>query len=156
MKIRHCRQKGSKQMLFQRVNRTDAEKIFAIFKNVSGSTITAGYSAVFDVGANVDGIRVTQASATDLQAYTGVANADIANNAHGLFQIYGYRASVFIFSSTGSSVSGDNLISVADEWGLTPATVGGTAKTWGFLCEAITASSSSQYHLTVKAFIRAL
>ena len=58
-------------MLFKRISRTAAETVFAVVKNVSGSTMTAGYSGVFDVGASVDGVRVTQASSTDLQAYAG-------------------------------------------------------------------------------------
>lgn len=143
-------------MLFKRVSRTDAEKVFMVVKNVSGSTATAGYSLVFDVGASVDGVRVTQASATDLQAYAGVADSDIANNDYGLVQVYGYRSSIYIKSSTGSSVAGDNLISVAGSWGMTPATTGATAKAFGFLCAAITASSSSQFNTTAAAFIRAL
>lgn len=143
-------------MLFKRISRSDAETVFVIVKNVSGSTITAGYSAVFDVGANVDGVRVTQASSTDLQAYAGVADADIADSAYGRIQVYGYRSSVYIYASTGSSVSGDNLVVVADQWGVTPATVLGTQKAFGFLCAAVSASSSSQYNTTAKAFIRAL
>lgn len=143
-------------MLFKRISRTAPEVVYAIIKNVSGSTMTAGYSGVFDVGASVDGVRVTQASAADLQAYAGVADADIADSAYGRIQVYGYRASMYIYSSAGSSVSGDNLTVVADEWGVTPVVTGGAAKTFGFLCEAITASASSQYHLTAKGFIRAL
>lgn len=143
-------------MLFKRISRSNPEVAYVVVQNVSGSTMTAGYSGVFDVSANVDGVRVTQASATDLQAYAGVADSDIANNAYGLVQVYGYRASAYIYSSTGSSAAGDNLTVVAAEWGLTPATTGGTAKAFGFLCEAITASSSSQYHTTAKVFVRAL
>ncbi len=145
-------------MLFKRVSRSTAEKIFMVVQNVSGSTATAGYALVFDVGASVDGVRVTQASATDLQAFAGVADSDIANNDYGLAQIYGYRSSTRIYASTGSSVSGDNLTVVAGgaHWGLTPATTVGTSKAFGFLCEAITASSSSQFATTAKAFIRAL
>ena len=143
-------------MLFQRINRTDAEKVFMIVQNVSGSTATQGYGLVLDVSANVDGVRVTQASATDLQAFIGAADSDIADNAFGLVQVYGYRTDLFIYSSAGSSVAGDNLTVVADKWGLTPVTGDGVDKAWGFLCEAVSASSSSQYHLTAKAFIRAL
>lgn len=143
-------------MLFKRVSRTEAEKVFMVAKNVSGSTATAGYALVFDVGASVDGVRVTQASATDLQAFAGIADSDIANNDYGLLQVYGYRSSVRIYASTGSSVAGDNLNVVAAQWGLTPATVTGTSKAFGFLCEAVAASSSSQYLTTAKAFIRAL
>ena len=143
-------------MLFKRVSRSEPEKVFIVAKNVSGSTATAGYSLVFDVGASVDGVRVTQAFSTDLQAYAGVADSDIANNDYGLVQVYGYRSSAKIKSSTGSSVAGDNLITVAADWGLTPATTGATAKAFGFLCEAITASASSQFATTAKVFIRAL
>lgn len=143
-------------MLFKRVSRAQAETVFIVAKNVSGSTLTAGYSCVFDVSASVDGVRVTQASSTDLQAYAGVADSSIANSAYGLIQVYGYRASVYIKSSAGSSVAGDNLTVVAASWGVTPAATGGTAKAFGFLCEAVSASSSSQYNTTAKAFIRAL
>jgi hypothetical protein len=143
-------------MLFKRVSRAQAETVFVVAKNVSGSTLTAGYSCVFDVGANVDGVRVTQASAGDLQAYAGVADSSIADSAYGLIQVYGYRASAYIKSSTGSSAAGDNLTVVAASWGVTPATTGGTAKAFGFLCESVAASSSSQYNTTAKVFIRAL
>ena len=145
-------------MLFKRVSRSTAEKVFMVVQNVSGSTATAGYALVFDVGASVDGVRVTQASATDLQAFAGVADSDIANNDYGLVQVYGYRSSVRIYASTGSSVSGDNLVVVAGgaHWGLTPATVLGTSKAFGFLCEAVTASTSSQFATTAKGFLRAL
>ena len=46
-------------MLFKRISRTDAETIFIIVQNVSGSTLTAGYGCVFDTSASVDGVRVT-------------------------------------------------------------------------------------------------
>ena len=109
-----------------------------------------------DVGASVDGVRVTRASATDVQAFAGIADSDIANNAYGLLQVYGYRASIAIYASTGSSVAGDNLVCVASQWGMTPATTLGTSKAFGFLCAAVTASSSSQFLTTAAAFIRAL
>ena len=143
-------------MLIKRINRSSPEVIFMAVKNVSGSTVTAGYSTVFDVSASVDGVRVTQASAADLQAYCGVADADIANGEYGLVQVYGYRSSVYVYSSTGSSAAGDNLLPVAAEWGLTPAATGATAKAFGFLCAAVSGSSSSRYHTTAAAFIRAL
>ena len=143
-------------MLFKRISRSNPEVAYIVVQNVSGSTLTAGYSCVFDVGASTDGVRVTQASSTDLQAYAGVADNDIANNDYGLIQVYGYRSSVYIYSSAGTSASGDELTVVAAEWGLTPQATSGDAKSFGFLCEAVSGSSSSQYHTTAKAFIRAL
>jgi len=145
-------------MIFKRVGRTSAETVFIVCQNVSGSTATAGYHVQFDVGASVDGVRVTQCKTTQLQAYAGIADSDIANNGYGLVQVYGYRASAAIYSSTGSSVAGDNLTVVTggSHWGLTPATAVGTSKAFGFLCAAITASSSSQFATTAKVFVRAL
>ena len=143
-------------MLFKRINRDVSETVFIVVKNVSGSTITAGYSCVFDVGASVDGVRVTQADAADLQAYAGIADADISDSSYGKIQIYGYRASAYIYSSTGSSAAGDILSPAANQWGLTPAATVGTAKSFAFLCEAVSASSSSQYNTTAKVFVRAL
>ena len=143
-------------MLIQRINRSDADKVFIIGQNVSGSTMTAGYSVVFDTGASVDGVRVTKASSTDLQAFAGVVDTDIASNGFGKVQIYGYRSSAYIYSSAGDSVTGDGLSCVAD-WGLTPFAGLGTYKAMGFLCEAVSSSAaSSQYHLTAKVFVRAL
>jgi len=143
-------------MLFKRVSRSNPEVAYIVAKNVSGSTMTAGYPAVFDVGASVDGVRVTRASSTDVQAFAGIADSDIANNDYGLLQVYGYRSSIAIYASTGSSVAGDNLTCVASQWGMTPATTGGASKAFGFLCAAVAASSSSQYATTAAAFIRAL
>ena len=143
-------------MLFKRISRTSAEVAYIVVKNVSGSTMTAGYSCVFDVGASVDGVRVSQADTADLQAYAGVVHEDIADGDYGLAQVYGYRSSAYIYSSTGSSVAGDELVVVNSDWGLTPQASSGDAKSFAFLCEAVAASSSSQYHTTAKVFIRAL
>jgi hypothetical protein len=143
-------------MLFKRINRDSAETCFIVVKNVSGSTMTAGYAAVFDTSASVDGVRVTQASTTDLAAFAGVIDADLADSAYGLCQVYGYRASASVYSSTGSSVVGDVLAPVGDSWGLTPSATSGTAIGVGFLCEAVAGSSSSRYNTTKKVFIRAL
>lgn len=143
-------------MLFKRISRANAETVFVVGKNVSGSTATAGYSVVWDTGASSDGVRFTQATTAALQAYAGVADNDIANNDYGLLQVYGFRSSVRIYSSTGSSAAGDNLSVVNAQWGLTPAASVGTSKAFGFLCAAVTGSSSSQYLTTAAAFIRAL
>ncbi len=144
-------------MLFKRISRGQAEVVFMVAKNVSGSTVTAGYSVVFDTGSSVDGVRVTQASATDLAAYAGVAHDDIANSAYGLIQVYGYRASVRIYTSAGDSVAGDLFGPTGDQWGVLPGTTSATETSFGFICEAITNSAgSSQFSTTAKAFIRAL
>ena len=143
-------------MLFKRISRAQPEVVYVVARNVSGGTLTAGYAAVWDTGASADGVRVTQSTTAALQAFAGVADTDIASNDYGLLQVYGYRSSIRIYSSTGSSAAGDNLSTVNAQWGLLPSASGGTAKAFGFLCAAVTASSSSQYLTTAAAFIRAL
>lgn len=148
-------------MLFKRISRSSAETVFIVAKNVSGSTLTAGYSCVFDTGGSVDGVRVTQASTTDLSAYAGVADNDIANSAYGLLQVYGYRSAIYVKRSTGASTlaSGTSLLPVGNVWSLTDqATSPGTSKPFAFLCEAIADSTntSSAWSANFKGFIRAL
>lgn len=143
-------------MIFKRIARTSPEQIFVVVKNVSGSTVTSGYWVAWDVSATVDGVNVSQIGSACMQACAGCADADIANGAYGLIQVYGYRSSAQIYSSTGSSASGDNLVAVASQWGVTPATTLGTSKAFGFLCAAVTGSTSSQYNTTAKVFVRCL
>lgn len=143
-------------MLFKRISRTAPEQVFVVVQNVHAGTMTAGYHAAWDT-SSPDGVRVTQQGAATLGAYAGVADSDIAQNGFGLIQVYGYRASAYILSSTGSSAAGDVLFPVASEWGCSPYLYAQTVtKGFGFLCEAVSGSSSSQYHTTAKVFIRAL
>ena len=77
-------------MLFQRVNRTDAEKVFVVVYNASTGALTAGQAVVWDCGTSADGIRVTTPAAATLSAFAGLTTAGIANGAYGTVQVYGY------------------------------------------------------------------
>jgi hypothetical protein len=83
-------------MLFQRVNRTDAEKVFVVVYNASGGAFTTGQAMEWDVTPTADGIRVTTPSTAGLSAFAGIAPAGIANGAYGLAQVYGYTASASV------------------------------------------------------------
>lgn len=99
-------------MIFQRLNGGDAEKVFAIFYNVQGASITANYVARLDTGTP-DGVRVTQPTTATLGLLIGVAAQTVADSTYGLFQIYGYRASAFITNDTSvAGTAGDVLIAV--------------------------------------------
>lgn len=146
-------------MLFKRISRATAEVAYIVAKNVSGSVATAGYHVVFDTGASADGVRVTQATTAALNAYAGIADSDIADGAYGLLQVYGYRASAYIYSSAGSSAAGTTYNVINAEWGVTPTAASASsavAKAFGFMMAAVTASSSSQFHTTAAVFVRAL
>ena len=103
-------------MMFQRLNRSDAEQVFAILYNVAGATITANYPAVWDTGTS-DGIRVTKPATATLSLLVGLATKDIADSTYGLFQIYGFRSSAFVTNDTSQAIAaGDILIPVNAQW----------------------------------------
>lgn len=145
-------------MLFKRVSRSAAEQVFIVVQNVSGGTITSGYACYFDL-TSPDGVRVTQGATAFLQAFAGIADADIANSAYGLIQVYGYRSSAYILRSTEkATAAGVELEGVNANWGLCPvggATSSGQTKAFAFLCEAVTSSTGTSY-TTAKVFVRAL
>ena len=148
-------------MLFKRISRTQPEVVYVVAKNVSGGTLTAGYSCVWDTGASADGVRVTQVTTNTAPAYAGVADADIANNAYGLIQVYGFRSSALITYSSVSIVAGDALGPYSGNWGLARQAAGTvlvsqTGQTFAFACEAVASSSAVAITTTAKVFIRAL
>jgi len=103
-------------MLFQRINRTDAETVFAIFYNVAGATITANYPAVWDI-ASPDGVKVSKPATATLSLLVGIATAAIADSNYGKFQVYGYRSSGYVTNSDAQAVAaGDILIPVNAQW----------------------------------------
>jgi hypothetical protein len=142
-------------MLFKRISRTDAEKIYIVVKNVSGSTITAGYACVYDIGSSVDGVRVTQASASDVAAFAGLADSDISNSAYGLIQVFGYRASGRIWYSSTARTSGNPLGCKASTWCMDADNAAADEAHFGFLCAA-RASSPTSSQIMTKVFIRGI
>jgi hypothetical protein len=91
-------------MLFQRVNRSDAEKVFISIYNVEGATITAGLPVSL-VNTSTDGVNAVIANAAaDYPGFTGIATRDIPANQYGLIQTAGWVDSVRL-SNYGSSVT---------------------------------------------------
>ena len=103
-------------MLFQRINRSDPERIFSIFYNVAGATVTANYPAVWDT-ATSDGVRVTKPATLNLSCLVGIATNTITDSTYGKVQCYGFRSSAFVTSDTSQAVNqGDILIPVNAQW----------------------------------------
>ncbi len=120
-------------MLIQQLNRTDAEKIQLIVKNVDGSgSITTGMGAALVATAGSgDGIGAVKTTATAGNAanFCGVAVSDIPINGFGLVTAWGYAASVLISQSVGSYTitAGDILIQSATQAGAFTSVVTGAA-----------------------------
>jgi hypothetical protein len=142
-------------MLFQRINRGDAEQVYAAFYNVAGAQITANYPAVFDT-ATADGVRVTKPATAVLSLFVGVASRDIADSAYGLFQVYGFRSSAFMTNDTSVAIAaGDILIPVNAQWHLARSAAS-DGKSGFIVAGESFATATAPAASTKKAFIRAL
>lgn len=100
-------------MLIQQLNRTDAERVQIVVKNVDGGgSITTGMGVCFaQVAASADGVSSVRQTKALQNSFVGVAVQDIAINAFGLVTAWGFAASVLISQSVGSYTitSGDVL-----------------------------------------------
>lgn len=93
-------------MLIQQLNRTDAEKVQIVVKNVDGGgSITTGLGvALVQTGASIDGISAVRSTAALWKGFVGVAQQDIAINGFGLVTAWGYANSVQL-SNVGTSIT---------------------------------------------------
>ena len=146
-------------MIFQRINRTDAETVFVIVYNVAGATLTAGYACRWDI-ATADGIRVTQPTTATFSLLVGLANADIVDSAYGLVQVYGYRASGFVTNDTSVAiVAGDMLVPVTATYRLARQGAGNATVIGGsghIMAGEAFATATTPAAANQKVFIRAL
>lgn len=148
-------------MLFQRVNRTDAEKVFVVVYNASGGAFTTGQVLQWDVGASADGIRVTTPATAGLSAFAGLASAGIANAAYGLAQVYGYTASASLKPDiTTALVAGSILLPVDASADLSGAATGGwdasDGKTGFMIALQTNTTMTTPVASAHKVFVRAL
>jgi hypothetical protein len=92
-------------MLFQRINRTDPEKIFIVcYNSYSTASLTNGQVVMWDYTTDCNGVGVTKptsvASHIGAPVIAGVAAETIAAGSYGLVQVYGYHSSVYMRSAT--------------------------------------------------------
>jgi hypothetical protein len=91
-------------MLFKRLNRTDAERVFAVFQANEANIAADDVVALELTAASADGVKIAQPVTASLTAVVGIADAAIANGAYGLVQIYGYRSTSRVLM-TGTSLT---------------------------------------------------
>lgn len=102
-------------MLFQRIKRTDPEKIFVVVKNgYSTASLTNGQWVRWDHDSAVDGVTVTIGSADAGLSVAGCVSETIAYNDYGLVQVYGYHsaARVRTMTTTGHTYN-EALLAIA-------------------------------------------
>ena len=94
-------------MLFQRINRTDPEKVFVtVYNSYSTASLTNGQGVIWDFATDADGLGVTRPTARATNggiAAAGVIAETIASGAYGLCQVYGYHSAARVRTVTGGT-----------------------------------------------------
>lgn len=96
-------------MIFQRVNRSNPEKVFIVaYNSYSTAAITNGQAVQWDFTTDADGVGVTRptARATNQGFATAgiVADASISAGDYGLVQVYGYHSATRVRTVTSGGV----------------------------------------------------
>jgi len=148
-------------MIFQRVNRTNAERVFVVFR-ANDANLGADDVAQLDLtAASVDGVFIVQPANSQGNAVVGIVDATIANGAYGLVQVYGYRSTSYINMTESSIPVGAALQPVLASPGLRFKTDVGLMEASGIApsfiaLETKVAAASSTATGTVKIFIRCM
>lgn len=92
-------------MLFQRINRSNPEKVFVVaYNSYSTAAITNGQFVNWDFITDCDGVGVTMPLARLTNAGVAaagiVASASISAGDYGLIQVYGYHSATRVRSFT--------------------------------------------------------
>ena len=151
-------------MLYQRINRSDPEKIFIVaYNSYSTASLSNGQAVNWDFITDCDGVGVTMplARATNAGvALAGIAAETIASGSYGLIQVYGYHSAVRVRTVTGGSpaiAKGTPLFAnVAGSVFCLESAATSSTSILKWPCGFALAANASWTTKTVAAFIKAL
>ena len=150
-------------MLFQRLSRTDPERVFVIMQNNEGATVAKDDACQLELAsASIDGVKMRQPDTGNLFAFVGIADAAMPAGDYGLVQVYGYRSTSKVFQTNTSINTGQALVPVAGAAYLQSVASSTTSSAdttlqpvYAVIGESV-ASSTASATISVKLFIRAL
>mgnify|MGYP001613322849 CR=1 FL=1 len=148
-------------MIFQRVNRSDPERVFVVM--LSNETCAADDAVQLELNsASVDGVKIRLPDTANEFAFVGVADAAITSGSYGLVQVYGYRSTSRVFQTNTTQATGLPLTPTAGQvyWQSYNTVITSTSDVtripvFACLMESI-ASSSASATISKKVFVRAL
>lgn len=155
-------------MLFQRVNRSDPERVFISLRNTEGSSLTADSVCQWaTASASVDGVAIRAPDTSHAGSIVGVVDAAISDGDYGLVQVWGYRSSSRVFQTNTSQDTGAfmeaslgavHLSSYASSQTMASATTASITHRPGpyFVLAETIASSAASATISAKMFIRCL
>ncbi len=147
-------------MRFQRINRSDGDKVFVAGQNVSTETVTQGYALCLDT-ATYNGNRLTKPATANLNlfvgCYTGTASVQV--NDYFEVQAYGANTSALVIKDTtaaGSIAVGDPLAPVNASWALKKIVSPGTGVSGLAVGAVAIATATNTSAVAGSVFLRAL
>ncbi len=155
-------------MIFQRVNRSDPERVFIIVKNTEAGTLNADDACAWaTASASVDGVAVRQPDSSHAGSIVGIVDAAITDGNFGLVQVYGYRSTSRVFQTNTSQDTGDFmevslgsavLSSYASSQAITSTSDASITHRPGpyFVLAETIASSAASATISAKMFVRCL
>lgn len=143
-------------MLFQRINRTDAERVFSICQNVSAATVSAGAVVVWDISASIDGVRVSQPATATLSLIVGAAAEAIVDSAYGKIQLYGYHSAVYVTNDTSQAIAAGDILITVNAVNHLARSAASDGKTGFVYAGAAVATATTPAAATVKCLLRCL
>lgn len=153
-------------MLWQRVNRTDPEKIFIVVR--ASEALSKDDACIWETAsASVDGVRARLPDTSHAGSVVGIVDAAISDTAYGLVQVYGYRSTSRVFQTNTSQDTGAFLEAslgaahvssyASSQTAASNTTVSITHRPGPYFVLAETiASSSASATISAKLFIRCL
>lgn len=143
-------------MLFQRINRGDAEKMFIIVQNVSAATISSGAAVVWDITSSVDGVRVTKPATATLSLLVGATAEAIADSSYGKVQVEGYNSQVYVTNDTSQAIAAGDILVPVNAQTYFARSAASDGKTGFIFAGAAVATATTPAAAQVKVFVRAL
>jgi len=146
-------------MIFQRINRSNAERVFVVMKANEGSIAADDVVQLELTAASVDGVNIVQPNTSEMNAVVGIADAAIADGAYGLVQVYGYRSTSRVRLSGSTRALGQLGVPIAgsDSLGFIANVIPASGFLPAFvLLETLNSSTGATNTGSVKVFIRAM
>lgn len=102
-------------MLIQQLASSQAEAVFVVGQNCSTAVLSGNQLVCFEsIGTIVSSVSFgngfNNPTTSNIGAFAGVLNADVAAGAYGLIQVYGARSSIAANPATNASISAQGLI----------------------------------------------
>lgn len=104
-------------MRIQQINRSDAEKVFGIYRNYTSGTLAVDTVVqLYAVASAGNGNQITTPTTGSLDLVIGINDASLATMEYGNVQLYGYRATSALYVASGVTPAlGDKLLPVAGQ-----------------------------------------